>query len=56
MLSIDRDLIYIYNSKSRLSALNMLLVVDGETYGCVNSFSYLGHTLDGDGGCPLCQK
>ena len=24
-------------------------VVDGETYGCVKSFSYLGYTLDGDG-------
>ena len=32
------------------------LVVDGETYGCVKSFSYLGDTLCGDGGCPLCQK
>ena len=31
-------------------------VVDGETYGCVKSFSYLGDTLGGDGGCPLCQK
>ena len=26
-------------------------VVDGETYGCVKSFSHLGDTLDGDGGC-----
>ena len=26
------------------------LVVDGETYGCVNSFCYLGDTLDVDGG------
>ena len=24
------------------------LVVDGETYGCVKSFCYLGDTLDGD--------
>ena len=32
------------------------LVVDGETYGCVKSFSYLGDILDGDGGWPLCQK
>ena len=32
------------------------LVVDGETYRCVKSFSYLGDTLDGDGGCQLCQK
>ena len=32
------------------------LVVDGETYGCVKGFSYLGYTLGGDGGCPLCQK
>ena len=31
-------------------------MVDGETYGCVKSFSYLGDTLDGDGGFPLCQK
>ena len=28
------------------------LVVDGETYECVNSF-YLGDTLDGDGGGDL---
>ena len=26
------------------------LVVDGELYGCVKSFCYLGDTLDGDGG------
>ena len=26
------------------------LVVDGETYGCVDYFCYLGGTLDGDGG------
>ena len=32
------------------------IVVDGETYRCVKSFSYLGYTLDGDGGCPSCQK
>ena len=32
------------------------LVVDGEAYGCVKSFSYLGDTFDGDGRCPLCQK
>ena len=24
-------------------------MVDGETYGCVKSFCYLGDTLDGDG-------
>ena len=24
-------------------------MVDGETYGCVKSFYYLGDTLDGDG-------
>ena len=29
------------------------LLVDGETYGCVNSFCYLGETLDGDGGADL---
>ena len=29
------------------------LVVDGETYGCVKSFCYLGGTLDGDGGAGL---
>ena len=29
------------------------LVVDGETYGCENSFCYLGYTLDGDGGLHL---
>ena len=32
------------------------LVVHRETYACVKSFSYLGNTLDGDGGRPLCQK
>ena len=26
------------------------LMVDGETYGCVKSFCYLGYTLDGEGG------
>ena len=25
-------------------------MVDGETYGCVKSFCYLGDTLNGDGG------
>ena len=29
------------------------LMVDGVTYGCVNSFCYLGDTLDGDGGVDL---
>ena len=29
------------------------LMVDGETYGCVKSFWYLGDTLDGDGGADL---
>ena len=29
------------------------LVVDGETYGCVNSSCYLGDTLYGDGGVDL---
>ena len=29
------------------------LVVDGETYGCVKSVSYLEDTLDGDGGVDL---
>ena len=28
-------------------------MVDGETYECVKSFCYLGHTLDGDGGADL---
>ena len=28
-------------------------MVDGETYGCVKSFCYLGDTLDGDGGEDL---
>ena len=32
------------------------LVVGGETYGSVKRVSYLGDTLDGDGGCLLCQK
>ena len=30
-----------------------VLVVIGETYGCVKSFCYLGDTLDGDGGAYL---
>ena len=29
------------------------LMVDGETYGCVKSFCYLGDTLGGDGGADL---
>ena len=29
------------------------LMVDGETYGCVKSFCYLGDTFDGDGGADL---
>ena len=29
------------------------LVVDGKTYGCVNSISYLGDILDRDGGADL---
>ena len=28
------------------------LVVDEETYGCVESFCYLGDSLHGDGGAP----
>ena len=28
-------------------------MVDGETYGYVKSFCYLGDTLDGDGGADL---
>ena len=27
--------------------------MDGETYGCVKSFCYLGDTLDGDGGADI---
>ena len=29
------------------------LVVDGDTYGCIKSFCYLGDTLEGDGGADL---
>ena len=29
------------------------LMVDGDTYGCVKSFCYLGDSLDGDGGADL---
>ena len=29
------------------------LVVDGETYGCVKCFCYLGSALDGHGGADL---
>ena len=29
------------------------LMWDGDTYGCVKSFCYLGDTLDGDGGPDL---
>ena len=32
------------------------LVVDGETYGCVKSFSYLGDTFDGHDGCPCVRR
>ena len=32
------------------------LMVDGETYGCVKSFCYLGDTLDGDGGAELAES
>ena len=28
-------------------------MVDGEMYGCVKSFCYLGYTLDGDGEADL---
>ena len=28
-------------------------VVDGEIYGCVKGFCYLGDTLDGDGGADV---
>ena len=31
------------------AALGEDLMVEGETYGCVNSFCYLGDTLDGNG-------
>ena len=31
-------------------------MVDGETYGCVKSFCYLGDTLDGDGGADLAAR
>ena len=29
------------------------LMVDGETYGCIKSFCYLGDNLDGDSGSDL---
>ena len=29
------------------------LVVDGETYGCVKSFCYMGYNLGGNGGVEL---
>ena len=28
-------------------------MVDGEMYGCIKIFCYLGDTLDGDGGADL---
>ena len=31
----------------------MARVVDGEMYGCVKSFCYLGDTIDGDSGADL---
>ena len=31
------------------AALGEDLMVEGETYGCVTSFCYLGDTLDGNG-------
>ena len=52
---------YIYHYKStELVSLYTLdiglgenLMLDGETYGCVKSFCYLGDTHDGDGGVDL---
>ena len=35
------------------AVLSEYLMVDGETYECVNSICYLGDTLDGDGGVDL---
>ena len=29
------------------------LMVDGETYGCIKSFCYLGNTLDEEGGADF---
>ena len=31
-------------------------MVDGEAYGCVKSFCYLGDSLDGDGGADLAAR
>ena len=33
--------------------MKIQFVLDGETYGCVNSFCDLGDTLDEDGGADI---
>ena len=39
--------------QSKKADLAEELMVDGETYGSVKSFCYLGETLDGDSGVDL---
>ena len=38
------------------AALGEDLMVEGETYGCVTSFCYLGDTLDGNGADYCCYS
>ena len=35
------------------AALDEYLVVDGDKYGCVNNFCYLGDIVNGDGGADF---
>ena len=46
-------LIIVLTKLTRNSDLAEDLVVEGETYGCVKSFCYLGDTLDRDGGTDI---
>ena len=42
-----------YDGTNQEDDLAADLMVDGETYGCVKSFCYLGDTHDGYGGADL---
>ena len=51
--------VFYYNSIDRTiqeADLAEDLMVDGETYGCVKRFRYLGDTFDGDGGPDLASR
>ena len=65
MIEIYNIGIYIWNFILNKTNINLMssyvlfkslsedLVVDGDTYGCIKSFCYLGDTLDEDGGADL---